>query len=149
MKKILILALSVGLIAPAIAQVAKKAPQSKEVRKAPSITPEQYAQRKTDLIDRQVQLSSEQKLKVYDMYKTAAPKRIGAIGHDAKTLREVNQAEQENLHKILTSQQKEKLKTIELENKNKQTELKQKRAANRVKQDTDVRKPLTEDLRGK
>lgn len=149
MKKILVLALSIGLIAPAIAQVAKKAPQTKETRKAPNITPEQYAQRKTDLVDRQVQLSSDQKSKVFEMYKSMAPQRIGAIGHDAKTLREVTQAEQENLLKILNTKQREVLKTIQLDQESKQLELQKNREAKRLKTETDVRKPLTEDLKSR
>ena len=73
MKKILVLALSIVLVVPAISQVAKKAPQNKETRNAAKITPEQYSQRKTDLVDGKVQLTAEQKKKVYDMYAPQQP----------------------------------------------------------------------------
>lgn len=153
MKKILIIALSLGIMVPAIGQIAKQqSPQNvkKETRKPINITPEQYAQRKTEKIDKQVKLSPEQKTQLFEMYKGTAPKRIGAIGHDAKTLNEVNELEKANLSKILTAEQNAQLQKIEDDNRLRSAELKQSREANRRKVEADqVRPKLTDDLKKK
>lgn len=130
MKKILIIALSFGIIIPAVAQITKtvqKSQQQKEVRKAPKITPEQYAQRHTNLLDSKVQLTESQKTQVYEVYRKNAPERIGAIGHDAQKLNTITSREHSEIDKILTADQKTQLKKIDDDRRNKELQLRQQR----------------------
>lgn len=148
MKKLLIFALSMGLIGPAIAQVAsnQKEGTKKEVRKAPKITPEQYAQRKVDVLSEKVQLTDEQKKRAFEVYMQTAPQRIGAIGHDAATINEINKVEEDNIQKILTVDQKAHLARIKEQQKQEAIKLQQQRESNRSATE-EIRKPLSEDLK--
>lgn len=129
MKKILIVALSLGLILPAVAQIAKTAPKSqqKEVRKAPRITPEQYANRHVELLDKKVKLTPVQKTKALEIYKRNASQRIGAIGHDAKTLNTAAQNEREEISKILTDDQKLQLQKMDENNRMQERKIQKER----------------------
>lgn len=151
MKKILIIALSFGLILPAVAQIAKTAPktQQKEVRKAPRITPEQYANRHVELLDKKVKLTPAQRTKAIEIYKRNASQRIGAIGHDAKTLNTVAKTEREDINKILTADQKLQLQKMDEKNRMQERKIQQERElkVRTVDPQGTPRKNLKEDLK--
>lgn len=152
MKKILIIALSVGLIVPAVAQITKqqqvtKIEGKKEVRKNAKITPEKYAERKVMVLDNQVKLTQAQKTQAYKAYMENAPKRIGAIGTDSKTISEVTQLENQKIDLILTADQKATIQKNQADGAATHREITKSREVKRSSADANLdRAPLKDQL---
>lgn len=150
MKKLLVIVLSLGLIVPVTAQVVKQQQQKVKSTRTTGIklTPEKYAQDKVQHLNTQVELSAEQKEQLTAMYKSLAPKRIGAIGNDAQTISEVNQEEIKRRDMILNQEQRAQLQALEAKKQQHRIDNAGKRPVNRSSAEVDQpRAPLTDALR--